>query len=109
MEHELGFIRFLKQKKVKPNEYEFPTEKLANVQEQFMKLVDKNYYLNTSARDGYRSYLQSYASHSQRDIFDVNQLDLQAIAKSFGLTAPPRVNLAVKTGGKSARKSKLHE
>lgn len=70
-----------------------------------MKLVDKNYYLNTSARDGYRSYLQSYASHSQRDIFDVNQLDLGAIAKSFGLSAPPRVNLAVKTSGKSARNS----
>ena len=70
-----------------------------------MKLVDKNYYLNTSARDGYRSYLQSYASHSQRDIFDVNALDLGAIAKAFGLSAPPRVNLAVKTSGKSARKS----
>ena len=74
-----------------------------------MKLVDKNYYLNTSARDGYRSYLQSYASHSQREIFDVNQLDLAAIAKSFGLSAPPRVNLAVKTSGKSARKHKLRD
>ena len=74
-----------------------------------MKLVDKNYYLNSSAKDGYRSYLQSYASHSQRDIFDVNQLDLAAIAKSFGLSAPPRVNLAVKTSGKSARKHKLRD
>ncbi len=64
MEHELGFIRFLRLKKVKPNEYEFPVEKLASIQEQFMKLVDKNYYLNSSAKDGYRSYLQSYASHS---------------------------------------------
>jgi len=74
-----------------------------------MKLVDKNYYLNTSARDGYRSYLQSYASHSQRDFFDVNQLDLAAIAKSFGLSAPPRVNLAVKTSGSGARKNKLRD
>ena len=30
-EHELGFIRFLKLKKVKPNEFEFPVDKLANV------------------------------------------------------------------------------
>lgn len=29
--HELGFLRFLKQKKIKPNEYEFPESKLANV------------------------------------------------------------------------------
>ena len=109
LEHELGFIRFLRQKKVKPNEYDFPVEKLANVQEQFLKLIDKNFYLNQSARDGYRSCLQAYASHSQRDIFDVNQLDLAGVAKSFGLTAPPRVNLAVKTSGKSARKNKLSQ
>ena len=74
-----------------------------------MKLVDKNYYLNSSAKDGYRSYLQSYASHSQRDSFDINELDLAAIAKSFGLSAPPRVNLAVKTSGASARKNKLRD
>ena len=71
--------------------------------------MDKNYYLNTSAKDGYRSYLQSYASHSQRDIFDVNQLDLAAVAKSFGLTAPPRVNLHIKTSGAQARKNKLKD
>lgn len=41
-----------------------------------MKLIEKNYYLNSAAKDGYRSYLQAYASHKQRDIFDVNQLDL---------------------------------
>lgn len=54
-----------------------------------MKLIEKNYYLNTSARDGYRSYLQSYASHGQKDIFDVNQLDLAGVAKAFGLGVPP--------------------
>ena len=57
LESELGFIRFLKQKQVRPNEYEFPVEKLANVQEQFAKLIDRNYYLNCAAKDGYRSYL----------------------------------------------------
>jgi ATP-dependent RNA helicase DDX18/HAS1 len=41
-----------------------------------MKLIEKNYYLNCAARDAYRSSLQAYASHAQRDIFDVNQLDL---------------------------------
>lgn len=64
-----------------------------------MKLIEKNYYLNCAAKDGYRSYLQAYASHHQREIFDVNQLDLGAIAKSFGLAVPPRVDLAVKVSG----------
>jgi hypothetical protein len=33
MEHELGFIRFLKMKKVTPNEYEFQPEKMAPIQD----------------------------------------------------------------------------
>jgi len=45
-EHEMGFLRFLKQSKISPNEYEFPESKLANITDQFMKLVGKNYYLN---------------------------------------------------------------
>ncbi len=36
------------------NEYEFPTSKVANVQSQLEKLVAKNYYLHSSARDAYR-------------------------------------------------------
>jgi ATP-dependent RNA helicase DDX18/HAS1 len=109
LEHELGFLRYLKQSKIKPNEYEFPENKLANMHEQFMKLIERNYYLNCSAKDGYRSYLQAYASHKQREIFDVNQLDLQKIAVSFGLNAPPRVNLNVKVQGRTVRKNKLKE
>ena len=45
------------------NEYEFPTSKLANVQAQLEKLVEKNYYLHQSAREAYRSYLHAYNSH----------------------------------------------
>jgi ATP-dependent RNA helicase DDX18/HAS1 len=74
-----------------------------------MKLIEKNYYLNCSAKDGYRSYLQAYASHHQREIFDVNQLDLGNIAKSFGLAVPPRVDLAVKVSGGTVRKHKLKD
>ena len=32
-EHELGFLRYLKQKKVHPNEFEFPDSKLASIQD----------------------------------------------------------------------------
>jgi hypothetical protein len=36
------------------NEYEFPSNKLASVQSQLERLVEKNYYLHQSARDAYR-------------------------------------------------------
>ena len=79
--------------KVPLNEYEFPTAKLANVQSQLEKLVAKNYYLHSSAREAYRSYLLAYNSHQLKEIFNVHLLDLLAVAKSFGFSAPPRVRL----------------
>lgn len=100
---ELGFLRFLKTAKVPLNEYNFPKEKIANVQTQLEKLINKNYYLHQSAKDGYRSYLQSYASYSLKKIFDVNRLDLKKVAKAFGFSVPPKVNISL---GNSLKTSK---
>ena len=66
-----------------------------NVQSQLEKLVGQNYYLNKSAKDGYRSYLHAYASHSLRTVFDVHKLDLGQVAKSFGFPVPPRVDITL--------------
>jgi ATP-dependent RNA helicase DDX18/HAS1 len=64
--------------------------------------------LHQSARDGYRSYLQSYASYSLKKIFDVNALDLAKVGKAFGFSVPPRVNVNIGGGkggtGKSGKK-----
>ncbi|CAO3670676.1 unnamed protein product [Umbelopsis vinacea] len=92
---ELGFLRYLKHAKVPLNEYQFPNNKIANVQSQLEKLIEKNYYLNKSARDGYRSYLQAYASYSLKKIFNVNDLDLAKVAKAFGFSVPPKVNITI--------------
>ena len=59
------------------------------------KLIEKNYYLHKSAREGYRGYLQAYASHQHKSIFNVNSLDLQRVAQSFGFAVPPGVNLGI--------------
>ena len=91
---ELAYLKYLKKAKVILNEYEFPTSKLANVQTQFEKLIAKNYFMHRLSREAYRSYLHAYSSHSLKDCFDVNDLDLQKVAVSYGLHAPPRVNLS---------------
>jgi len=97
---ETGFLRYLQAAtKVTLNEYEFPTSKIANVQSQLQSLIEKNYYLNRSAREAYRSYLLAYASHSHREIFNVHELDLQAVGMAFGFTTPPRVDLAFSARG----------
>ena len=49
-------------------------------------------------RDAYRAYLLAYNSHQLKDIFNVHLLDLLAVAKSFGFSAPPRVRPMLSPG-----------
>lgn len=100
---ELGFLKYLRQHKVPLNEYEF--SKLANIQAQLEKLIEKNYYLHRSAHDAYKSYLQSYAAHSLKDIYSVHLLDLVGVGKGFGFTVPPKVHLPVSAAPKASFKS----
>ncbi|KAF8820964.1 DEAD/DEAH box ATP-dependent Rna helicase [Cardiosporidium cionae] len=115
MPEELGFLRYLKAASVPLNEFTFPQNKIASVQDQLQHLIEKNYYLHRSSRDAYRSYLHNiegiwkelaYASHSLRDIFNVYALDLQKVASAFGFTVPPKVDLNLKMKGKATRDRK---
>ncbi|OTB04612.1 hypothetical protein M426DRAFT_320722 [Hypoxylon sp. CI-4A] len=92
---ELGFLSHLKEARVPVLEYDFPAKKILNVSSQLEKLITQNYYLNQSAKDGYRSYLHAYASHSLRSVFDIHKLDLAKVAKSFGFATPPRVDITL--------------
>lgn len=102
---ELGFLKYLKAAKIPLNEYEFPPNKLANVQSQLEKLVEKNYYLHQAGKDAMRSYLLAYNSHSLKDAFNVHSLDLKAVSKSFGFANPPRVNLNIESKAAHTRKA----
>ena len=90
---ELSFLKYLKLNKVTLNEYSFPTNKIMNVQAKLENVIEKNFYLHNSARQAYRSYLSSYLSHQLRDCYNVHDLDLQLVAKSFGFSVPPKVDL----------------
>ncbi len=111
---EVGFLKHLKEARVPLVEFDFPTKRILNIQSQLEKLIGQNYYLNKvkdllhlvswlcanafssqAAKDGYRSYLQAYASHSLRSVFDVHKLDLVKVAKSFGFHTPPRVDITL--------------
>ncbi|KAJ9619864.1 ATP-dependent RNA helicase [Taxawa tesnikishii (nom. ined.)] len=92
---EVGFLKYLEEARVPLAEFEISPKKILNIQSQLEMLIGKNYYLNKSAKDGYRSYLQAYASHSLRSVFNVQQLDLVKVAKSFGFPNPPRVDITL--------------
>ncbi|KAF1770608.1 hypothetical protein GCK72_002427 [Caenorhabditis remanei] len=104
---ELGFLRYLKAAKVTLNEFEFSWNKVANIQSQLENLISKNYYLNKSAKEAYKCYLRAYDSHSLKDIFDVTNMDLTAVSKSFGFSVPPFVDLPISNKPKVEVRSKL--
>lgn len=99
---ELGFLRFLKQAKVPLSEFEFSWSKISDIQSQLEKLIEKNYYLHKSAQEAYKSYVRAYDSHSLKQIYSVNTLNLPMVALSFGFKVPPYVDLNVHSskGGK---------
>ncbi|KAG8541036.1 hypothetical protein GDO81_029836 [Engystomops pustulosus] len=96
---ELGFLRYLKQAKVPLSEFEFSWSKISDIQSQLEKLIEKNYYLHKSAQEAYKAYIRAYDSHSHKQIFDVNTLNLQKVCLSFGFTIPPFVDINVNHGG----------
>ncbi|XP_060227708.1 ATP-dependent RNA helicase DDX18 isoform X2 [Meriones unguiculatus] len=92
---ELGFLRYLKQSKVPLNQFDFSWSKVSDIQSQLEKLIEKNYFLHKSAQEGYKSYIRAYDSHSLKQIFNVNNLNLPQVALSFGFKVPPFVDLNV--------------
>eukprot|EP00439_Symbiodinium_sp_Y106_P075309 s149_g14.t2 len=111
---ELGFLHYLRRAGVPVAEYSFPSSKVANIQSQLERVIEKNYHLHRSSRDAYRSYMHAYAAHSHKDCFDVHKLDLAQVAKAFGFAHPPKVELNLKhtarkkaTGTKGTLKKQL--
>ncbi|OWA52460.1 ATP-dependent RNA helicase DDX18 [Hypsibius exemplaris] len=102
---ELGFLRYLKAVRVPLTEFEFSWNKVADVQSELEKLIDKTYYLNMSAREAYISYVRAYDSHHLKTIFDVNTLDLTLVAKSFGFKVAPMVQLGVASSKAKGRQA----
>ncbi|XP_039260689.2 uncharacterized protein LOC120336946 [Styela clava] len=92
---ELGFLRYLRQARVPLSEFEFSWSKIANIQPQLERLIEKNYFLHKSSQEAYKSYIRAYASHSLKNIYDVQKLDLVKVATSFGFKVPPYVDLDV--------------
>lgn len=101
---ELGFLRYLKQSKVPLNQFDFSWSKVSDIQSQLEKLIEKNYFLHKSAQEAYKSYIRAYDSHSLKQIFDVNNLNLPQVALSFGFKVPPFVDLNVNSNDGKLKK-----
>ncbi|CAH1635714.1 unnamed protein product [Spodoptera littoralis] len=92
---EFNFLYHLKRAKVVLNEFVFSLDKVFDIQEPLEKLILRNATLNRLAKDAYTTYVRAYDSHHLKNIFDIQSLDLNAAAKSFGFAVRPYVDLKV--------------
>ncbi|KAJ8787022.1 hypothetical protein J1605_023164 [Eschrichtius robustus] len=86
------------------SEFEFSWSKISDIQSQLEKLIEKNYFLHKSAQEAYKSYIRAYDSHSLKQIFNVNNLNLPQVALSFGFKVPPFVDLNVNSNDGKLKK-----
>lgn len=73
----------------------YPGHTLIDISLQLELLISKNYFLHKSAQEAYKGFVRAYASHKEKRLFDVEKLDLKAVAKSFGFSVPPYVDLSI--------------
>ena len=73
----------------------YPGHALLDISLQLELLISKNYFLHKSAQEAYKGFVRAYASHKEKRLFDVEKLDLKAVAKSFGFSVPPYVDLSI--------------
>ncbi|GKT35487.1 ATP-dependent RNA helicase has1 [Aduncisulcus paluster] len=88
-----GFLKLMKKRKIPTVEYDMPRNALSAVQKRLESLLCEHQSLNKSAREAFKSYLLSYASHTHKSVFAVADLDLEGVARGFGLSIVPRVSL----------------
>eukprot|EP00055_Hartaetosiga_balthica_P003485 m.7978 g.7978 ORF g.7978 m.7978 type:complete len:611 (+) comp2975_c0_seq1:167-1999(+) len=101
---EVGFLKFLVRDKIPLKEFELPKSKIANIQSKYFQIMETSYYFRQLAIQGFRAYVHSYASRSLKEVFNLDALDLTAVAQSFGLKGAPNVNLNVTSGKKITRR-----
>ncbi|TQD97965.1 hypothetical protein C1H46_016490 [Malus baccata] len=85
---EMRIIRFLEAANIFLRSRVFKVNR--KVQAQLEQTVGDNYYLRKSAKEAHKSYLIAYNSHSMKDYFNFDRLDLQGVAASFCVSIPPR-------------------
>lgn len=64
-------------------------------QEKVEKLVNtKQQNVLVNAFDAYKEFLFNYASRSNKDIFNLDNIDVSKLCKSFGFKFPPYINFS---------------
>jgi len=102
---EIRYLEYLRNNKITSlKEYDIPVHKMANIQPQLEKITSTVYHLHVAAHEAYIAFMKQYGLRNSK-VFDVLSLDIVQIAKSFGLSAPPKVSIETKRNKSNGNKT----
>ena len=93
MENELDILK--QKKEININEFNVAVGNIDKDQEKVEKMVNtKEQNVLVLAYDAYKDFLFNYASRSNKNVFNVDDIDVTKLCKSFGFKYPPYVNFS---------------
>ncbi|XP_066028665.1 probable ATP-dependent RNA helicase DDX10 [Pocillopora verrucosa] len=93
---EQEMIKALEEKKIPINRIRVNPQKLGSIQKKLEAFCAQDLEIKQWAQKSIVSYTRSVFLQSNKKIFDVNQLPLDAFAQSLGLPNPPRIRFLKK-------------
>lgn len=91
-EEEAPFVTYLSRFKIVLERLPMP-DKLPDIQAQLERVLQLDEIVAKSAINAYRAHVGAYQSHLLQQVFNIQRLDLDALATAFALTSAPAVSL----------------
>ena len=93
MQNEIDLLK--EKKEINIIEFNLNMGNIDKDQEKVEKLVNtKQQNVLVNAFDAYKEFLFNYASRSNKDIFNLDNIDVSRLCKSFGFKFPPYINFS---------------
>ena len=93
MQNEIDLLK--EKKEINIIEFNLNMGNIDKDQEKVEKLVNtKQQNVLVNAFDAYKEFLFNYASRSNKDIFNLDNIDVSKLCKSFGFKFPPYINFS---------------
>lgn len=93
---EEAMIEQLTQKKIPIEKIEVNPAKLQSIQRKLEAMLARDVELKQMAQRAFVTYMKAIFLMKDKTVFDVNQIDLGALARSYGLAVAPRVRFVQK-------------
>ncbi|CAK7201735.1 ATP-dependent RNA helicase dbp4 [Sporothrix eucalyptigena] len=88
---EAGMIKRLEQKKVPIKKTNVREKKKQNIQDQLQNMCFQQYDVKYLAQKAFISYTRSIHLQKDKEVFQLNKLDLDGFARSLGLASAPQI------------------